>query len=210
VIKEDGRPGRAARRRGSRLRRFIRGIRPDRNPLRRRSDRIEAYLLAGSLAAAIAAAPFAARLAGEAGHEAAARTQHSQLASRREVRAVLLQSVSGTAAGYSFQTVFPARARWTVPGKGARTGLVGVPAGTPEGTTFDVWINTAGQLTTPPLAATQVAGQADLASAAAVTGIAIVYLCEAVAVRQVLTRRRLAAWDAEWAVTGPAWNRQRW
>jgi hypothetical protein len=85
-----------------------------------------------------------------------------------------------------------------------------VPAGTPKGTTVDVWLDPAGKLTVPPLDPGQVAGQADLASTGAIASIALLYLCEAVVVRQVLNRRRMAAWDAEWAVTGPAWNRQRW
>lgn len=123
---------------------------------------------------------------------------------------MLLQSASGTPTGYSLQSVFPARARWTAPGGATRTGEVGVLAGTPKGTTFDVWVDAAGQLTSPPLEPAQIAGQADAASVAAVTGVALAYLCEAVVVRKVLVRRRLAAWEAEWAVTGPSWNRQRW
>jgi hypothetical protein len=30
------------------------------------------------------------------------------------------------------------------------------------------------------------------------------------AIRQLLNRRRMAAWEADWSVTEPAWNRQRW
>ncbi|HEV3383068.1 MAG TPA: hypothetical protein VG142_19040 [Trebonia sp.] len=188
----------------------MRGIAPDRNPLRRKSDRVEAWVLGGSLAVAIAVAPFAAQLAGEAGHSSAQRAERTESASSHEVRAVLLQSVGGTVSGYPFGSTFPARARWSPPGGGDRTTQVMVPAGTPKGTTVDVWLDPAGKLTVPPLDPGQVAGQADLASTGAIASIALLYLCEAVVVRQVLNRRRMAAWDAEWAVTGPAWNRQRW
>jgi hypothetical protein len=168
-------------------------------------------VLAGSLAAVIAAAPFAAQLAGEAGHAAAQRAANSERAATHEVKAVLLQSSNDTASGYSFDSTVPGEVRWTPPGGGpARTGQVIVPSGTAKGTTIDVWVDHAGQLTGPPLNSGQVAGQADLASTGAIAGLALLYLCEAVIVRQVLTRRRLAAWDADWTVTEPAWNRQRW
>jgi hypothetical protein len=39
--------------------RVVRGARPDQNPLRRGTDRLEAYLLAGLFATAAAAAPLA-------------------------------------------------------------------------------------------------------------------------------------------------------
>ncbi|MGH3170412.1 MAG: Rv1733c family protein [Trebonia sp.] len=210
MFKKGGRPGHGWLRRGSWLRRAIRGTRPDRNPLRRRSDRVEVYVLAGSLAVAIAVTPFAAHLAGEAGHAAAQNAERNELASSHEVKAVVLQSVGGTPSDYSFDSVYPAEVRWSSPGGHDRTGQVAMPAGTRKGATVDVWVDTAGQLTSPPLNAGQVAGQADLASAGAIAGIALLYLCESVLVRQLATRRRLAAWDAEWAVTGPAWNRQRW
>jgi hypothetical protein len=168
-------------------------------------------VLAGSLAAVIAAAPFAAQLAGEAGHTAAQHVANNERAATHEVKAVLLQSPNDTASGYSFDSTVPGRVRWTPPGGGpARTGQVIVPSGTAKGTTIDVWVDHAGQLTSPPLNAGQVAGQADIASTGAIAGLALLYLCEAVIIRQVLTRRRLAAWDADWAVTEPAWNRQRW
>jgi hypothetical protein len=210
VIKKGGRPGHARPRQGNWLGRAIRGIRPDRNPLRRKSDRAETYILAGSLAAAIAVAPFAAQLASQAGQAAAQRTQRSELASSHEVKAVLLQSAGRTASGYPFGSEFPVRVRWSTPGGPERTAQIVVPAGTREGSTVNVWVNTAGHLTSPPLNAGEVAGQADLASAGAIAGLALLYLCEAVVVRQVVNRRRLAAWDADWAVTEPAWNRQRW
>jgi hypothetical protein len=168
-------------------------------------------VLAGSLAAVIAAAPFAAHLAGEAGQAAAQRAANSERAATHEVKAVLLRSADDTTSGYSFDSTVPGEVRWTPPGGGhERTGQVIVSSGTAKGTTIDVWVGPGGQLASPPLNAGQVAGQADLASTGAIAGLALLYLCEAVVVRQVLARRRLAAWDADWAVTEPAWNRQRW
>lgn len=195
---------------GSWPRRVIRGLRPDGNPLRRKADKAEAYILAGFLAAAIAVAPFAAHLAGDAGHTAAQQTARQELATSHEVKALVLQGATGTASGYSLDSGFLARIRWTIPGGRAETGQVAVPPGTKKGAVVGVWITNSGQLTNPPLQPAQVAGQADLAAAGALAGIGLLYLCEAIIVRMLFNRRRLAAWDADWAATAPMWNRQRW
>jgi hypothetical protein len=196
--------------RGQWLRRYIRGARLDRNPLRRKSDRVETYILAGSAVAAIAVAPFAAQLASQASHTAAQHAEQAQLASRHQVTALTLQAAAGSTTGYSLQSEFPVQARWiTVTGQ-VRTGQVMVPPGTAEGSMVPVWTNAAGQATDPPLEPGQVAGQADLAAIGAIAGLAILFTCEAAIVRHALNRRRLAAWDADWAVTAPMWNRQRW
>jgi hypothetical protein len=84
------------------------------------------------------------------------------------------------------------------------------PPGTAKGQPVPVWTTASGTLVGPPLEPGQVAGQADLAAVAAITGIGLLYLCEAAAVRKILSRRRMTAWDADWAVTEPLWNRQRW
>ena len=44
----------------------------------------------------------------------------------------------------------------------------------------------------------------------AIAGAAVVYIAGAAAIRQLMNRRRMAAWDADWVATAPTWNRQRW
>jgi nitrate reductase gamma subunit len=73
-----------------------------------------------------------------------------------------------------------------------------------------VWTDAAGHLADSQLTDDQVAGQADLAETGTIIGMAALFGCEMLIVRRVINRRRMAAWDADWAVTGPAWNRQRW
>ena len=84
------------------------------------------------------------------------------------------------------------------------------PAGSRVDSTVKIWTDAEGNLVTPPLLASQVAGQGDMAAIGAVAGLGALYLCEAAIVRRVVNRRRLAAWDADWVVTARAWNRQRW
>jgi len=199
-------------RQGRWLSRLVYGRRPDRNPLRRRSDRIETYLLGGLLAAGVAGAPFAAQAAGHAAYAALLRAEHFQQATRHQVRAELLQSAGSHTLvnGSELDIRIPVRAHWTAVTGVPRTGQLMVPAGSPRGATVTVWTDASGTLVDPPLQPGQMANQADLAAAGAVAGIGVLYLCEAAIIRQMLNRRRMAAWDADWALTEPTWNRQRW
>jgi hypothetical protein len=193
------------------LNRFVRGRRPDRNPLRRKSDRVETYLLAGTLAAGIAGAPFAAQAAGHAAYAAALRVERAQHAASHQVRATLLQPAGSTTAnGFVLDAYVPTRARWTSVTGVVRTGQLMAAVGTSKGATVTVWTNTSGALVASPLEPSQVASQADMAATGAIAGIGLCYLCQAVVIRRVLNRRRMAAWDADWTLTEPTWNRQRW
>ena len=108
--------------------RLVRGRRPDRNPLRRTSDRVETYLLAGLFVAAAAGAPFAAQAASQAAYTGALRAEQAQLAARHQVRAVLTQTAGSTSA-YTLSTEVPAAATWTS-GAGVRhTGTILALAG---------------------------------------------------------------------------------
>ena len=74
------------------LGRVLRGRRLDRNPLRRRSDRIETAVLGLLLAAFLAGAPFAAHAAGSWAYATSARGAQAQRASLHQVPATLLKT----------------------------------------------------------------------------------------------------------------------
>jgi hypothetical protein len=192
------------------LSRVLRGLRPDRNPLRRTCDRVETYLLMALLAASAAVAPFAAQAASHAAYAAALHTQRVQQASEHQVRAELTPLATGTDTGYSLTGYVPVRATWTSVTGVRHTREVMAPAGTRKGSTVTIWADAAGNVVSPPLLTSQVAGQGQLGAVGGIAGIGALYLCAAVVVRRVLNRRRLAAWDADWRLTGPAWNRQSW
>ena len=193
----------------SRLGRFVRGRRLDRNPLRRPSDRAESAVLAVLVIAFIAAAPFAALAGGAWGHAIAHRVQAAQPASRYLVAAVVLQAPQGSQAAGSAALAPEAQARWTAPdGKVVTSVEVPTPAPATVGTVIRVWVTRDGQLTDAPLLNTQVAGQADLAATSGVVALAVTLALTGVLARRVLDRRRMAAWDADWRVTGGHWTRR--
>jgi len=189
--------------------RAVRGARPDRNPLRRRTDHLETCLLAGLFVAAAAGAPFAAQAAGHAWYADATQARQGQLTARHEVTAVLAQS-AGLISEYTLSSRVPTLASWKSAGGTLRAGDVPALPGSPSGTLVSVWTDANGYLVSPPLTVTQVADQTDAAQVAAVGGIIVGYMACTLAIRQLLNRRRMAAWDADWVVTARVWNRQSW
>ena len=192
------------------LGRVARGRRPDRNPLRRASDRLETAVLGLLLAAFFAAAPFAAQAAGNQASAWFGAEQRAQVSAVHQVRAVVLQTpvnwnayVDGMALGAM------ADARWTAPDGHPRTGVIPVPDNAKAGSTVLVWTDQAGEPANPPMRHAQVAGRVALAEGLAVFALAVALITVAGLVRWALNRRRLAAWDADWLATGPRWSPRR-
>ena len=104
----------------------------------------------------------------------------------------------------------PTLASWKSAGGTLRAGDVPALAGSPSGTSVNVCTDANGYLVSPPLTVTQVADQANAARVAAVGGIIVGYMATTLAIRQLLNRRRMAAWDADWVATARVWNRQSW
>lgn len=192
----------------TRLGRFVRGRRPDRNPLRRASDRAETAVLALLVIAFFAAAPFTALAGGGWARAMAHQTQLSQEASSHHVPARVLkvsEGVQGGGGGYG-ALASQALARWTAPDGKVVTGEIPVPSGTMAGTTVRLWITDDGQLTDPPLQDSQVSDSAYFAGTFAVVVLAGLLVTAGLLARRALDRRRMAAWDAEWRATGPRWT----
>ena len=188
--------------RASRLARTL-GL--DGNPLRRRTDKIAAFLGVLLVAAFLIGAPVVARAAiGWVSRVAAAEQQ--AMRSWHQVPAVVQKAAPAPAAW----EVSWVPARWTAPGGRPRTGRIPVSDAVAAGQTIRLWVDAAGTPTGPP------PGQApveldDVATAAvAVVALGIVLLCRMGAGRFLLDRRRLAGWEAAWAEVGPQWTKRFW
>ena len=191
--------------------RQVRGLRPDRNPLRRRIDRAETYLLGGLFVASAVAVPFAAHAASHAAYENALRMQQQQVATRHQVEATITAVARGTVSGYYNQSgAVPATATWTSVTGVHRSGLILAEPGSRKGNEIRVWTDQAGNLTTPPLATAQVISERDAATIGAIGAMIVMTVGAGGIIHFVLYRRRLAAWTADWRVTAQAWNRQSW
>jgi hypothetical protein len=188
----------------ARATRVVRGLWPDRNPLRRTLDRVEGVVVAGLAVAFLAGAPLAAVAAGHAAYYYGARTAAAQRASWHQVPAALL--ATAPADGYTgYQP--EVRAQWTAPNGTRHTGAVPAPPAAWAGDTVMVWVDATGQQTGPPLQLSQVRSQAVLTAVLAPVVLGMIVLYTGQIAHYLLGRRRVAAWEAEWRATGPQWTR---
>ncbi|MEU3852861.1 hypothetical protein [Streptomyces sp. NPDC029554] len=177
------------------------------NPLRRRSDRVEAWILLACWVLAVLCGAVAALAAATAVDGALS----AQRAQTRAVPAVLTERAPRTPPvttdGSGGDTVW-ATVRWTAPDGSPHTGRTEVEPDAAAGTRVTVWTDRAGELAEAPLGPTesmfQAVGTGVLAGAGAA---AAVWACGRLA-RLRLDRRRLERWDGEWARVGPQWRRR--
>ena len=112
--------------RGTRAARAVRGLWPDRNPLRRVVDRVEAMVAGGLVVAFLAGAPLTAVAAGHMVYDVGSRTAHAQQATWRQVPAVL--AATAPASGFR-QYQVTVQASWTAPDATQHAGTVLAPRG---------------------------------------------------------------------------------
>jgi hypothetical protein len=56
---------------------------------------------------------------------------------------------------------------------------------------------------------TEIAQLEDRAAIGAIMALICLFLIAGSVIRHVINRQHMAAWDAEWGVTGPRWSHQR-
>ncbi|MEU1340084.1 hypothetical protein [Streptomyces sp. NPDC005827] len=182
------------------------------NPLRRRSDVVEAWIALGVAVLLCVGAPLVGAMVGLWAHDQARSVATAERAQRHMVRAVVvgdtpqqLPYVQGGDREHAYQ----ADVRWTEPGKGTKTALARVPAGTRAGDTVDVWFDRKGRGVAPPANEVAVWQHTVTVGVCGAGGAAAVVLFGHGVVRRVALRHRLAEWEQEWARTGPDWTRGR-
>ena len=193
---------RGTTRRMSRLVRWLAG----RNALRRPVDRIEGAVLV-TLSAAFLVAVAVASILGTHTYE----SQRAASAGLRPVAAVLSQA--GPLYG-SMSQPGRAEARWSAPGGGEQSGVLSTVTapgitGATAGTRIPVWLDRSGQPAVPPGGQVAMIVNALALAFAAVGGASMVLLICYALCRLALDRRRLAAWESAWSLTGPRWTTRR-
>ena len=180
------------------------------NPLRRTSDRVEAWLTLVLIAAMVLVASWAAWTAARATYRDDVRLVAYERMHRFRVEAVLLEDAPWPAAAAGGQTAprsVPTMARWPSPDGAIHTGTVFADAGPRAGSAVVPWVDDRGVITGPPpyrnpRMDAALAGL--LAACAVVTGLAGIRWT----VRRLLDRRRLRSWQTEWSAVEPRWSRE--
>jgi hypothetical protein len=198
---------RARQPRTTRSGRFLRGHRPDRNPLRRGVHRVESAILAALIAGFCVGAPLLAYAAVTVTHSSALSEMREQQATYHQVQATLLDAAVWIS-GYPAISGPEANASWIAPDGRRVTGVVSTTTDAPAGGTLLIWTDSSGNQVTP-LQASMIGPRESIAATGAVTGLAGLLIVAGLLARWVLGRRAMTAWDADWLVTEPRWTSRR-
>jgi hypothetical protein len=178
-----------------------------RNPLKRRADKVEAWVVLGAWLLTL----LAGVLAGTGTTEAVEHSLARERVEWRPVEARLVADAPGTAgqgAPATGDQVW-AKVAWTAPDGAPNTGQVRVRPGSAAGTVVTVWTDPEGRLVTRPATASQAALRASLIGALAGASAALVPFVAGRALCGRLQQRRIDLWDTEWDRFGPMWTGRR-
>ncbi|WP_329361097.1 Rv1733c family protein [Streptomyces sp. NBC_01483] len=191
------------------MRTRVRGWRWRRNPLRRRSDVVEAWTVLAVAVLLFVGAPLAGAAVGWWRYDNAQARAAAQRAERHRVSALLVETAPAAVPSPqgARPPTFQVKVRWTEPGKGSRTGEALVPAGGQRGDRVDVWLDAHGRNVGPPVSPGAIWQHALTTGASTAAGVVAVVLAWYLTVRRITARQRLAEWERDWAHTGPEWRR---
>lgn len=190
------------------MRRTVRLWRWRSNPLKRRSDVVEAW--AGVVAGVVMAvgAPLAGIAAADATHASLA----EQSRDRHRVAAVLEHGAPSLSADRG-SGVNPDEVRAPVHWKGTdgreHSAHVVVQPGADRGSTTAVWVDGRDRVTEPPLDGLASAVQTDIMGGSAAVGLCVLALAAHRGLRAGLDLRRSRRWQREWEQVGPQWSGHR-
>jgi hypothetical protein len=186
--------------------RLVRWLGLDRNPLRRRSDRVECALrlmaLLGLMVAVIVGIGTGVRA-----YEDGVRTEREQRSLRQQTPAVLVQDLRSPEVA-PVGGVLPGRARaeWKAPDGSPREGTVEIEPARRVGDTVMIWTDNRGEPARPPQ------DRGTTLAAAISAGVAPPFITAAfatfvlVTTRIVNQRRAARRWEAEWTIVEPSWR----
>ena len=179
-----------------------------RNPLKRRADAVESWIVLGAWLITV--------LAGVLAGLTATQSVEHELAQERvdwkPVVALVTQDAPGPSspanASRTNSELVWAKVRWTAADGSSHTGQIRVPSGSAIGTPVTVWTDPQGHLVTRPATASQAQLRATLIGTLLGVGAAAIPFVSGRALRGRLERRRMDQWDEEWARFGPLWGRK--
>ncbi|WDF36008.1 hypothetical protein PBV52_04000 [Streptomyces sp. T12] len=176
-----------------------------RNPLKRRADAVEAWVLLAAWALTVLAGVLAGLTAAGTVEQGMARERVEW----RPVVALLTEKAPGTTesrSGTSSGASVWAKVRWSARDGSAHTGQARVRPGSGVGTPVTVWTDPQGRLVTQPATPSEARLRAALVGGLAGMCAGSVPFIAGRALRSRLESRRIDQWGYEWARFGPLWG----
>ncbi len=180
----------------------------DRNPLRRRIDRVEAGVLAGLIAVFLIGAPVLVAGAGHLARAAGLRALRTQATWSQVSATVPRAAPNQSESSWQLDTVL-LQARWTAPDGQSRSGLITTSPGVVVGNTTRIWVSRSGSPTGAPRERSELLGWTPIAEVGTAIVLALMFFLAVRLQRWLFARSRLACWHKAWRAQGPRWTGQR-
>jgi hypothetical protein len=180
----------------------------DRNPLRRRIDRVEAGVLAGLIAVFLIGAPVLVAGAGHLARAAGLRALRTQATWSQVSATVPRAAPNQSESSWQLDTV-ALQARWTAPDGQSRSGLITTSPGVVVGNTTRIWVSRSGSPTGAPRERSELLGWTPIAEVGTALVLALMFFLAVRLQRWLFARSRLACWHKAWRAQGPRWTGQR-
>ncbi|MFE7433465.1 hypothetical protein ACIPH4_26465 [Streptomyces tendae] len=193
------------------MRTRVRGWRWRRNPLRRRSDVVEAWTTVVVALLLFVAAPVLGAATAWWGYGQAQAIVAEQRAERHHVRATVENRTPGALSTGQLggQHSYRATVHWKAADGTEKSTTAQVSAGARHGDSVDVWLDSRGRSVPPPSDGAEIWQHSATVGSFTTIGTVLTVLLANRAVRTVALRRRMAEWDRDWALTEPQWTRRR-
>ncbi|MGW0412980.1 Rv1733c family protein [Streptomyces collinus] len=175
-----------------------------RNPLRRRADVVEAWVVLAAWLLTVVAGVLAGLVAARSVEHGLAR---ERAAWHPTIAHVVAKAPGRATAGSAGAERVWAEVRWAAADGAAHSGQARVAPGSKAATPVTVWTDQRGHLVTRPTTASEATLRATLTGGLVGLSAAAVPFAGGLVLRGRLERRRMARWDAEWARLGPQWGR---
>lgn len=180
----------------------------DRNPLRRRIDRVEAGVLAGLIVVFLLGAPVLVAGAGHLARGAGLRALRTQ-ATWSQVSATVPRAAPNQSESSGQLDTVLLQARWTAPDGQSRSGLITTSPGVVVGNTARIWVSRSGSPTGEPRERSELLGWTPIAEVGTAIVLALIFFLAVRLQRWLFERSRLACWHRAWRTQGPRWTGQR-
>lgn len=175
-----------------------------RDPLRRRSDRVEGIVLLLVLVVGLLGLVLAGLSAARV-HSYAERVAGAQNAERHLVQALVLTDAHPSLSDGSLAVV---TATWPTSGSGWRVGPIEAAATARAGDHRMIWTDRSGTVVDRPMTQSDVLGLTMAAVLGVLLGTGLILLLVYRTVRWLLDRARWSDWDLDWAHTEPLWTKR--